>query len=171
VGASCDPNVAILQTVKFSRRHKGVEPCYLGNYLVGQLYCRPAHALICFQHFGLMQQINFALDKYSEMPQPRRVRESPWEKTKILHNLSTRCRLPIFRPYILFSLHKHYSIGPFKKRGHKNVRNIIQKNTTLCRTTDAVDPAKRGIKRARTERAMLDFRPGRERACQLNRAD
>ena len=43
------------------------------------------------------------------------------------------------------------------------------KNTRPCKTLTAVDPAKRGLKRARTEREMLDFRPGGKRAHQLTR--
>jgi hypothetical protein len=37
-------------------------------------------------------------------------------------------------------------------------------NITLCGTSTAVDPAKRDVERTRIELAMLDFRPGSERA-------
>jgi hypothetical protein len=40
-------------------------------------------------------------------------------------------------------------------------------NTRPCRTLRAVDPAKRGLERTNIEPAMLDFRPGAKRACQL----
>jgi hypothetical protein len=41
-----------------------------------------------------------------------------------------------------------------------------EKNTRPCRTSAAFDPAKRGLKRVRNEREMLDFRPGSKRASQ-----
>jgi hypothetical protein len=44
-----------------------------------------------------------------------------------------------------------------------------KKNTTGCGTSNAVDPAKRGLKRMRIERDMLDFRPEAERASQPSR--
>ena len=65
----------------------------------------------------------------------------------------------VFRPYVLFSLYNNNSIGPFEKRDNKNLRKKILKNTTLCKTSNPVDPAKRGSKRTRNELAMLDFCP------------
>ena len=44
------------------------------------------------------------------------------------------------------------------------------KNTTLCKTLNAVDPAKCGSKRTRNELAMLDFRPDEKRALPAHRA-
>jgi hypothetical protein len=44
------------------------------------------------------------------------------------------------------------------------------KNATLCKTSNAVDPAKRGAKRTRIELAMLDFRPDEKRALPAHRA-
>ena len=46
----------------------------------------------------------------------------------------------------------------------KYIKNIIP-----CRTSNAVDPAKRDVERTRIERDILDFRPMRKRACQLTR--
>jgi hypothetical protein len=45
--------------------------------------------------------------------------------------------------------------------------NKSEKNTRPCRTPRAVDPAKRVLERTNIELAMLDFRPGAKRACQL----
>ena len=44
---------------------------------------------------------------------------------------------------------------------------VCEKNTILCRTKIAVDPAKCGLERTITELAMLKFHLGAERACQL----
>jgi hypothetical protein len=41
------------------------------------------------------------------------------------------------------------------------------KNTRPCKTSRAVDPAKRDLKRTNIELAMLDFRPGQSEQCQL----
>jgi hypothetical protein len=49
----------------------------------------------------------------------------------------------------------------------KICRKKYIKNTRPCRTPRPVDPAKRGPKRTGIELAMLDFRPGAKRACQL----
>ena len=62
--------------------------------------------------------------------------------------------------------------------GSKSVTTKIseikyEKNTIACKTSDAVDPAKRGVERTLIELTMLDFRPGAKRTCQLTtrRAD
>ena len=44
------------------------------------------------------------------------------------------------------------------------------KNATLCKTSNRVDPAKRGSTRMRIELAVLDFRPDEKRALPAHRA-
>jgi len=53
--------------------------------------------------------------------------------------------------------------------GSKTVRTKrseikYEKNMTLLKTANAIDPAKRGLERTRIELAVLDFRPGAKRA-------
>ena len=78
--------------------------------------------------------------------------------------------LLVFCSYVLFVLYNHYFIGWFEKRDIINLRNKIRKNTSPYETKNAVDPAKRGFKRTIIELAMLDFRPGLERALPAHRA-
>ena len=70
----------------------------------------------------------------------------------------------IFRPYICFSLHKHYFIGPFEKHTHKKK---YKQNNIPYRTSITANPAKRDVGRMNYERDMLDFRPGLKRSPQL----
>ena len=64
---------------------------------------------------------------------------------------------PIFRPYVVFSVRKHYFIGQFKTRHYRNSRNKNRKNTNSFQSSPAIDPAKRDTKRTQIELAMLDF--------------
>jgi hypothetical protein len=66
----------------------------------------------------------------------------------------------IFHQYILFTLCKRGFSAPFETGGRKNVRNKIRKNAISCRTSTAVDPAKRDIERTIIEPTVLNFRPG-----------
>jgi len=54
--------------------------------------------------------------------------------------------------------------------GYKKCTKKTSKNTILCKTSNAADPAKNDVKRSKIEPTMLDFFPGAERAPPAHRA-
>jgi hypothetical protein len=76
-----------------------------------------------------------------------------------------------FHLSVIFILHNNNVVGWFEIRDNKYLQNKIRKNTGPYKTTNAVDPAKRGQKRARNGPAMLDFRPGAGQTLPAHRAD
>ena len=57
------------------------------------------------------------------------------------------------------------------KSAHIKISEIkYEKNTSICKTLNAVDPAKRGLARMRIELAALNFCPEPERALPAHRA-
>jgi hypothetical protein len=73
----------------------------------------------------------------------------------------------VFRSYFLFILYNHDFIGLFENCRINICKIKYLKNTRPCKTSRAVDPAKRDLKRTNIELAMLDFRPGQSEQCQL----
>jgi hypothetical protein len=76
-------------------------------------------------------------------------------------------------PYFVHMLYLAYIniilLACSKSAATKMFEIKYEKNTRPCKTSAAVDPAKRGRKRVRIERETLDFRPGAKRASQLIR--
>jgi len=73
--------------------------------------------------------------------------------------------LLIFRPYVVFSLHKHDFMARSKCGEIKIYEIKYEKNTHAWRSLIAVDPAKRAVKRVRIELTIFDFRTEH---CQLS---